>query len=77
MKDFLFGDGTAVTRGEFGQSLRHRKHKNTCDEKVTKPVIFMACSQGGWHGARAESDSPQRVSHQRFKAQNGPFEPDC
>jgi hypothetical protein len=40
MKKLLFGDGTAVTRGEFGQSLRHRNHKNTCDEKVTKPVIF-------------------------------------
>jgi len=69
--------GLAWKNKEFGQSLRHDKHKNTCDEKVTKLVIFMACSQGGWHRARADSDSLQRVSHERFKAQKRPFESDC
>ena len=59
------------------QPQNHAKHKNLCDEKVTKLVIFMACSQGGWHRAKPDSDSLQRVSHERFKAQKRPFGPDC
>ena len=76
MKDLLFGDGIGLEKQRIPQSLHHHHHKNTCDEKVTKLVIFMACSQGGGHRARADSDSLQRVSHERFKAQKRPFGPD-
>ena len=43
--------GLAWKNKEFGQSLRHDKHKNTCDEKVTKPVIIRRLFPG-WLGPR-------------------------
>jgi hypothetical protein len=64
-------------RCKFNRSRGHHKRKNLCDEKVTKLVIFMACSQGGWHRAKPDSDSFQRVSNERFKAEKRPFESDC